>query len=308
MPDINAGNAGFAHQRTLRNSVTCSGIGLHSGRAVRMSIHPAAADSGIRFVRTDLDRDIAAIPAGWRQVCDLPLCTALGNAAGTRVATVEHVMAALAGCGIDNAEIAVDAPELPIMDGSAAPFLFLIECAGTIEQPALRRAIALHKPVVVEDSQRRAALHPADAFSVEIEVDYGISGAPPQRYGGRITAEGFRTDIARARTYGFLADAEALRAAGLAQGASLDNAVVMADGKVLNEGGLRYANELARHKALDVIGDLALAGAPLLARFEGRCSGHRLHHRLLAALFADATAWSWAPIREARELQASAAE
>jgi len=308
MPDINAGTAGFARQHTLRNSVTCSGIGLHSGRAVRMSIHPAAAGSGIRFVRTDLDPEIAVIPADWRQVCDLPLCTALSNAAGTQVATVEHVMAALAGCGVDNAEIAVDAPELPIMDGSAEPFLFLIECAGTVEQPAPRRAIALNKPVVVENCERRVALHPADAFSIEIEVDYGIVGLPHQRYSGRVTADGFRVDIARARTYGFLSDTEALRAAGLAQGASLDNAVVMADGKVLNEGGLRYANELARHKALDVIGDLALAGAPLLARFEGRGSGHRLHHRLLAALFADAEAWSWVPIREEPELQASAAE
>jgi UDP-3-O-[3-hydroxymyristoyl] N-acetylglucosamine deacetylase len=308
MPDIDAGTAGLARQHTLRNSVTCSGIGLHSGRAVRMSIHPAAAGSGIRFVRTDLDREIAVIPADWRQVCDLPLCTALGNAAGTQVATVEHVMAALAGCGVDNAEIAVDAPELPIMDGSAEPFLFLIECAGTVEQPTPRRAIALNKPVVVEDCERRVALLPADAFSIEIEIDYGIVGLPHQRYSGRVTADGFRVDIARARTYGFLSDAEALRAAGLAQGASLDNAVVVADGKVLNEGGLRYANELARHKALDVIGDLALAGAPLLARFEGRGSGHRLHHRLLAALFADAEAWRWVPMREEPELQASAAE
>jgi UDP-3-O-[3-hydroxymyristoyl] N-acetylglucosamine deacetylase len=308
MPDINAGFAGFARQRTLRNSVTCSGIGLHSGRAVRMSIHPAPAGSGIRFIRTDLGGDRATILADWRQVCDLPLCTALSNDAGTQVATVEHVMAALAGSGIDNAEIAVDAPELPIMDGSAAPFLFLIECAGTIEQPVPRRAIALRKPVVIEDSQRRVALHPADAFSVEIEVDYGTCGLSRQSYSGRITADGFRVEIARARTYGFLADAEALHAAGLAQGASLDNAVVVADGKVLNEGGLRYANELARHKALDVIGDLALAGAPLLARFEGRRSGHKLHHRLLAALFADSEAWAWAPIREERKLQVSAAE
>jgi len=308
MPDLIAGFAGLAHQHTLRNSVTCSGIGLHSGRAVRMSIRPAPAGSGIRFIRTDLSGDQAVIPADWRRVCDLPLCTALGNDAGAQVATVEHVMAALAGCGIDNAEIAVDAPELPIMDGSAAPFLFLIECAGTIEQPAPRRAIAVRKPVVIEDSQRRVALHPADEFSVEIEVDYGICSLSRQSYSGRVTADGFRAEIARARTYGFLADAEALRAAGLAQGVSLDNAVVVADGKILNEGGLRYANELARHKALDVIGDLALAGAPLLARFEGRRSGHKLHHRLLAALFADSEAWAWAPIREERELQVSAAE
>jgi UDP-3-O-[3-hydroxymyristoyl] N-acetylglucosamine deacetylase len=300
--------AGFLRQRTLRNSVTCSGIGLHSGRPVRMSIHAAPAGSGIRFLRTDLRGDEAIIPADWRQVCDQPLCTALSNVAGTRVATVEHVMAALAGCGVDNAEIAVDAPELPIMDGSAAPFLFLIECAGTIEQPAPRRAIAVRKTVVIEDDQRRVALHPAEEFSIEVEVDYDSESQIRQSYSGRITADGFRAEIARARTYGFLADAEALRAAGLAQGASLDNAVVMSEGKVLNEGGLRYPNELARHKALDAIGDLALAGAPLLARFEGRRSGHKLHHRLLAELFADSEAWGWTPIRENPPLQVSAAE
>jgi UDP-3-O-[3-hydroxymyristoyl] N-acetylglucosamine deacetylase len=311
MPDSIAGPtevAGFARQRTLRNSVSCSGIGLHSGRAVRMSIHAAPAGSGIRFLRTDLSADRAIIPADWRQVCDLPLCTALSNDAGTQVATVEHVMAALAGCGIDNAEIAIDAPELPIMDGSAAPFLFLIECAGMVEQPAPRRAIALLKSVVVEDSQRRVALHPATEFSVEIEVDYGTCELTRQSYSARVTADAFRAEIARARTYGFLADAEALRAAGLAQGASLDNAVVVSEGKVLNQGGLRYPNELARHKALDVIGDLALAGGPLLARFEGRRSGHKLHHRLLAALFADSEAWAWAPIREDLPIQVSAAE
>jgi UDP-3-O-[3-hydroxymyristoyl] N-acetylglucosamine deacetylase len=300
--------AGFACQRTLRNSVTCSGIGLHSGRSVRMSIHAAPAGSGIRFIRTDLSGDKAIIPADWRQVCDLPLCTALSNDAGTQVATVEHVMAALAGCRIDNAEVAVDAPELPIMDGSAAPFLFLIECAGTVKQPAPRRAVAVRKPVVINDAERHVALHPAEEFSLDVEVDYDSCNLTRQSYSGRVTADGFRAEIARARTYGFLADAEALRAAGLAQGASLDNAVVMSDGKVLNEGGLRYPNELARHKALDVIGDLALAGAPLLARFEGRRSGHKLHHRLLAELFADSEAWAWAPIREERPLQVSAAE
>ncbi|WP_151115587.1 UDP-3-O-acyl-N-acetylglucosamine deacetylase [Hypericibacter adhaerens] len=308
MPDISTGFAGIGHQRTLCNSVSCSGIGLHSGRPVRMTIHPAPAGSGIRFRRTDLSGDKAIIAADWRQVCDLPLCTALSNEAGTRVATVEHVLAALSACGVDNAEIAVDAPELPIMDGSAAPFLFLIECAGTVPQPSPRRAIAVRKTVMIEDAERRVALHPADAFTVAIEVDYGPGNLSPQSYCGRVTADGFRAEIARARTYGFLADAEALRAAGLARGASLDNAVVVSDGKVLNEGGLRYANELARHKALDVIGDMALAGAPLKARFEGRRSGHRLHHRLLAALFADSEAWDWAPILEEQPSRATAAE
>ncbi|MFZ5790711.1 MAG: UDP-3-O-acyl-N-acetylglucosamine deacetylase [Pseudomonadota bacterium] len=310
MPDSTAGLAdttAVARQRTLRNTVTCSGIGLHSGRPVRMAIHPAPAGSGIRFRRTDLTGAAATIPADWRHVCDLPLCTALANDAGSQVATVEHVMAALVGCGIDNAEIAVDAPELPIMDGSAAPFLFLIECAGTVLQPAPRRAIAVRKPVVVGDDARRAALLPDDGFTISVEVDYGACALSRQSYHGRITPDSFRAELARARTYGFLADAEALKAAGLAQGASLDNAVVVDGGKVLNEGGLRYANELARHKALDVIGDLALAGAPLLARFEGLRSGHKLHHRLLVHLFADAEAWSWVTLPEEAEEPAARA-
>lgn len=295
MPDDNAlnGAAVAVRQKTLRNSVHCSGIGLHSGATVAMSIHPAPENNGIRFHRTDLAGKDATVVACWRNVVDAQLCTVLRNEAGVMVATVEHAMAALYGCGIDNAEIEVSAGELPIMDGSAWPFVFLVECAGIREQAAPRRAIAVTKRVEVGDADRWAALSPGEGFSMSVAVDYGDCAMARQSYQGRIGEENFKSELARARTYGFLTDAEQLRAAGLARGASLDNAIVVEGERVLNHGGLRYANELARHKALDAIGDLYLAGAPIVGAFEGRRSGHKLYHRLLAALFADERAWRW---------------
>lgn len=296
MPDANAIDGAAtpaARQKTLRNSVHCSGIGLHSGATVGMTIHPAAENSGIRFHRTDLRGDAATVKACWRNVVEAQLCTTLANPAGTEVATVEHVMAALYGCGVDNAEIEVSGSELPIMDGSAWPFVFLIECAGIAEQTAARRAIAVRKPVEVGDAGRSAALVPAGDFSVAVSIDYEDCAIACQSYSGRIGEDNFKSELARARTYGFRTDAERLRAAGFARGASLDNAVVVEGERVLNRDGLRYSNEMARHKALDAIGDLYLAGAPLIGAFAGRRSGHKLYHRLLAELFADESAWSY---------------
>jgi UDP-3-O-[3-hydroxymyristoyl] N-acetylglucosamine deacetylase len=296
MPDANAidGAATPAvRQKTLRNSVHCSGIGLHCGTTVGMTIHPAAENTGIRFHRTDLRGAAAVVTASWRNVVEAQLCTTLANTAGTEIATVEHVMAALYGCGVDNAEIEVSGGELPIMDGSAWPFVFLIECAGIAEQSAARRAIAVKKPVAVGDAERSATLAPAGDFSVAVSIDYGDCAMACQTYSGRIGEDNFKSELARARTYGFLNDAERLRAAGFARGASLDNAVVVEGERVLNRDGLRYTNEMARHKALDAIGDLYLAGAPLIGAFAGRRSGHKLYHRLLAELFADETAWSY---------------
>jgi UDP-3-O-[3-hydroxymyristoyl] N-acetylglucosamine deacetylase len=296
MPDANAIDGAamsVPRQKTLRNSVHCSGIGLHCGTSVGMTIHAAAEDSGIRFHRTDLRGAAATIAASWRNVVEAQLCTTLANAAGTEIATIEHVMAALYGCGIDNADIEVSGGELPIMDGSAWPFVFLIECAGVAEQAAARRAIAVKKPIAVGDAERSAALVPAEDFSVAVSIDYGDCAMACQTYRGRIGEDSFKSELARARTYGFLTEAEGLRAAGFARGASLDNAVVVEGERVLNSDGLRYANEMARHKALDAIGDLYLAGAPLIGGFEGRRSGHKLYHRLLAELFADETAWAY---------------
>lgn len=311
MPDANAIEGAVisvARQKTLRNAVHCSGIGLHSGSTVGMTIHPAPENNGVRFHRADLRGSAATVEASWRNVVEAQLCTTLANEGGTRVATVEHVMAALFGCGVDNADIELTAGELPIMDGSAWPFVFLVECAGVSEQSAPRRAIALRKPVAVGDADRSAALRPAEAFSVEVSIEYEDCAMAKQSYRGRIGEDNFKEELARARTYGFLTEAERLRAAGFARGASLDNAVVLEGERVLNREGLRYPNEMARHKALDAIGDLYLAGAPLIGAFEGRRSGHKLYHRLLAELFADESAWSYTAYPRATAAVLPAAE
>lgn len=256
-----------------------------------MKLCPAAADSGVVFRRTD--RGGAEIAASWRNVADVPMCTALQNADGVRVSTVEHLLAALAGCGIDNVVVEIDGPELPVLDGSAAPFVFLIDCAGTLLQARPRRAIRVLEPIEVADDERTARLLPGDCFSVTVEIDYPFPPIRRQRFTASV--ERFRTEIARARTYGFLDQVESLHAAGLARGASLRNAVVVNGEQVMNEEGLRYSDEFVRHKALDAIGDLFLAGAPLIGRFEGIRSGHRMNHRLLAALFARPEAWQLEP-------------
>jgi UDP-3-O-[3-hydroxymyristoyl] N-acetylglucosamine deacetylase len=278
-------------QRTLKTVTRCSGVALHSGDAVEIALHPAAVDTGIVFRRVDLGG--TEIAASWRHVADAPMCTAVTDAAGNRVCTIEHLLAAFAGCGIDNAVVEIDGPELPVMDGSAGPFVFLIDCAGTVQQDAPRRAIRVLRPVEVADAERVTRLLPADGFSVTVEIDYPTPPILRQRF--TVTLDRFRDEVARARTYGFLHEVESLHAAGLARGASLLNAVVVSGETVVNEDGLRYSNEFVRHKALDAFGDLYLAGAPIIGRFEGIRSGHRMNHRLLAALFATPDAWCWEP-------------
>ena len=278
-------------QRTLKNAIRCSGISLHSGSKVSMTMRPAEANTGIVFHRTDIVNGNRTIAASWRNIVESTMCTALGNADGVTIATVEHLMAALAGCGIDNLLVEVDGGELPIMDGSASPFVFLAECAGIVEQDAPRTAIHVLKPVTVGDRNRSAALIPGPDFSVRFEIEYDNPAISRQECVVRLANGTFKSEISRARTYGFLVEVDSLRAAGLAQGASLDNAVVIDGNGVLNEGGLRYRDEFVRHKVLDSIGDLYLAGAPLIGQFHGRCSGHKLNHQLLRALFADPSAW-----------------
>jgi UDP-3-O-[3-hydroxymyristoyl] N-acetylglucosamine deacetylase len=260
-----------------------------------MTLHPAPAGTGIVFRRADLGG--TEILASWRNVVDAPMCTALVDGCGTRVATVEHLLAAFAGCSVDNAIVEIDGPELPIMDGSAGPFVFLIDCTGTVAQDAPRRAIRILRPVEVADSGRATRLLPGEGFSVTVEIDYPTPPILSQRY--TVPLDRFRAEIARARTYGFLHEVESLHAAGLARGASLLNAVVVSGEAVVNEEGLRYSDEFVRHKALDAIGDLYLAGAPIIGRFEGIRSGHRMNHRLLAALFAAPDAWCREPAESA---------
>ena len=251
-------------QHTLKNPIGCTGIGLHSGAKVNMTLRPAAANTGIVFRRIDLSD--AAIPARWDAVTDTTLCTTVGNDDGVKVATIEHLMAALAGCGIDNVIVELDGPEVPIMDGSSAPFVFLIDCAGRCEQNARRRSIRVLKTVEVVEQDRVAVLHPSEGFSVAFEIDFDSAAISATSGFFDLHNGGFRRDICRARTFGFERDVDRLIELGFARGGSLDNAVVVGrDDEILNEGGLRYGDEFVRHKVLDTVGDLYLAGAPLLA-------------------------------------------
>jgi len=238
------------------------------------------------------------IPARFDFVTDTRLCTTVAapSAPEVRIGTIEHIMAALAGAAIDDAIIEVDGPEIPILDGSAAPFLFLIDCAGIATSAAPRQMIEVLRPVRVEDAQGAfAELHPnaEAAFDAALEIDYPNTAIGYQSLNFRLTPEAFRANVADSRTFGLAADVARLHEAGLALGGSLDNAVVVDGMTILNPGGLRHADEFIRHKMLDVVGDLALAGAPLRARFTGSRSGHALNNQLLRALFADAAAWRW---------------
>src|SRR4029077_7601990 len=235
-----------------------------------------------------------------------PLCTTLTNGEGISVATVEHLLAAFSGAEIDNAVVELAGPELPVMDGSSEPFLFLIERAGIVEQDAPRRAIKVLKPVRVADEDCAVALEPDVGFSVSFEIDFSDQLVRRQDITISIDAETFKADVARARTFGFLEEVERLRAAGLARGGPLDNAVVVGDGKVLNVGGLRYADEFVRHKVLDAVGDLYLAGGPIVGHFHGVRSGHAHTRQLLAALVADRDAWCATTLADTAELPAIA--
>ena len=281
-------------QRTLKAPISCVGVGLHSGRRVSLTLRPAEPGHGIVFRRTDLGRDI---PARFDRVVDTRLATVLGHPtwASARVSTVEHLMAALSALGVDNVLVELDGPEVPALDGSAAPFVFLIECAGLVEQAAERSVIEIRRPVRVTDGRSFAELRPAlpgqRGLDMALSIDFAAAAIGRQALSLRLNADSFRAELARARTFTLLQEVEQLRAAGLAQGGSLDNAIVVDGARVLNPGGLHMRDEFARHKLLDAVGDLALAGAALSGRFIAHCSGHGLNHRLLRALFAEADAW-----------------
>jgi UDP-3-O-[3-hydroxymyristoyl] N-acetylglucosamine deacetylase len=284
------GEMATASQQTLKTAIGCRGIGLHSGQRVAMTLHPAPPDTGIVCRRTDSATEIRA---SWVNTIDSPFCTVLSNGEGVSIGTVEHLMAALAGAEIDNAIVELDGPEVPIMDGSSAPFLFLIECAGIVEQDAPRRAIKVLKPVSIIEDGATAALLPDQSFSMSFEIAFDNPLIRRQDISLVFAADTFKTELSRARTFGLLDEVDRLRAAGFARGGSLDNAVVVGRDHVLNIGGLRYADEFVRHKLLDAIGDLYLAGGPLVGCFRGVRSGHAHTRRLLAALFADGDAWCY---------------
>lgn len=287
-------------QRTVKSSIDCVGIGLHSGARATLTLRPAPVDHGIVFFRTDLAEADRAIPATFDRVVDTRLCTVLGNDRGATVGTVEHLMAALAGSGITNVAVDIDGPEVPIMDGSSAEFLFLIDCAGTADQDAPMRAIEILKPVTVETDSGSARLEPADGIEIAFSIDFDASVIGRQEGSLTLLNGAFRSTVSRARTFGFLHEVEKLRSIGLARGGSLENAIVVDRDRdiVLNPEGLRYDDEFVRHKVLDAVGDLALAGAPIVGRYVGRRAGHAITNELLRALFAQPDAWRYTTIRE----------
>jgi UDP-3-O-[3-hydroxymyristoyl] N-acetylglucosamine deacetylase len=286
-------------QRTLKSAICCVGIGLHSGQRVQLQLLPAPVGTGILFRRTDLGVDI---PARFDHVIETRLCTVLGlpDLPQARVGTVEHLMAALAGAGVTNAIVEVDGPEVPIHDGSAASALFLIDCAGTVQQTEFAPAIEVLRPVRVENGEAFAELRPFPfAFDMAMSIAFEAAAIGRQALTLRLTPESFRADLARARTFTLASEVDQMRAAGLALGGSLENAVVVDGARVLNPAGLRMSDEFVRHKLLDAVGDLALAGAPLRARFVGHRTGHTLNNRLLRALFADDANWRIQPAADA---------
>jgi UDP-3-O-[3-hydroxymyristoyl] N-acetylglucosamine deacetylase len=283
-------------QRTLRSPIRCRGVGLHSGQPVSMLMRPAGPDQGITFVRTDV-RGRPTIPARWDRVADTRLCTVVANDDGISVSTIEHLMAAFAGVGVDNVIVEVDGPELPIMDGSAEPFVFLLHCVGLVAQASPRRALKIIAPVSVDGNGWSVSMSPGAGFSLDVEIDFPSAVIANQSIDLGFGEGTFERELARARTFGFLEEVERLRAAGLARGGSLDNVVVVTGDGVMNEDGLRFGDEFVRHKALDAVGDLYLVGAPIIGHFQGLCSGHAANNRLLRALFADSAAWEWETLR-----------
>ena len=280
------------NQRTLATKVSGSGIGLHSGEKVKFSIAPGEENSGIKFIRTDVvginnggfNNEIAA---NYLNVCSTTLGTAISNDDGTMVSTIEHLMSAFWGCGVDNAVIEIAGPEVPIMDGSAEPFVFLIECAGIAEQSSSRKFIKVLKEVGVKEDNKIASIAPADGFSVNLEIDFDSEAISKQKHVFSSADFSFKTDLCPARTFGFEHEVSKLRSMGLARGGSLENAIVVSGDKVLNKGGLRYKNEFVRHKILDCIGDVYLAGGHFKGAFSGYRSGHDINNKLLRKFFAD---------------------
>ena len=283
------------HEHTLAGPAICAGVGVHTGARVRLSIRPAPAGAGVVFVRTDVkDRD-NRIPVSAEAVVSARLGTVIGNAKGVTVSTIEHLMAALSALGVDNAVIELDGPEVPIMDGSALPFVALLDRAGFRRQEASQRVIEILKPVYVEDGDKSAALYPCDRFEMFFEIEFPTAVIGRQAVDVVVTEESFREELASARTFGFLEEVEALRAAGLGRGASLENVLVIDGDALINPEGLRFPDEFVRHKAMDAVGDLYVLGAPLLGRFEGHKAGHALNNKLCRALMARPEAWRFVP-------------
>ncbi|WP_119717313.1 UDP-3-O-acyl-N-acetylglucosamine deacetylase [Cognatilysobacter tabacisoli] len=278
-------------QRTLKNVIRATGVGLHSGEKVFLTLRPAPVDAGIVFRRVDLD-PVVEIPANAELVTETILCTGL-SCGPAKVQTVEHLLSALAGLGIDNCLIELSAAEVPIMDGSAGPFVFLLQSAGIAEQDAPKRFIRIRRPIEVRDGDKVARFEPYEGFRLGFTVQFDHPAIPSTQSRAEVefSTEAYVKEVSRARTFGFMRDLEYMRERNLGLGGSMDNAIVLDEFRVLNEDGLRYADEFVRHKILDAVGDLYLAGRPILGAYEGYKSGHALNNKLVRAVLAERSAW-----------------
>ena len=292
-----------ARQTTLGSEISLTGTGVHSGAPVSVTLCPADGDTGIRFLLSNGNGHETEIAADQRSVTGVTLCTVIGDGNGSSISTVEHLMAALRGLGVDNALIEIDSSEVPIMDGSASRFVEAIDEVGLAELEAPRRYLKVLKKIVVEDTGAYGEISPHNSFHLDIAIDFDTPLIGNQRIEIDLNPGSFRREIARARTFGFMKDVERLWAAGLALGASLDNTVAIGDDRIINREGLRFSDEFVRHKALDAVGDLALAGAPILGTFRSHRGGHRLNALVLKALFADAEAWTMVEAPRYREIR-----
>jgi UDP-3-O-[3-hydroxymyristoyl] N-acetylglucosamine deacetylase len=273
------------NQRTISEPIGCQGIGLHSGESIQMTLRPAPADHGITFVRTDLEHPVS-IPALAKSVVDTALATTLGKE-GVRVGTVEHLLAALSGMGIDNVRVEVNGPEVPIMDGSAGPFTYLIKTVGVRILNEPKKFLVIRKPVTVSDGDKEAKLLPSSRFTLHCTVDFRHPLISDQSFQMEFSDRNFSREICRARTFGFLKDVEMLKKVGLAKGGSLENAIVVDEYSILNPDGLRFPDEFVRHKVLDALGDMALFGCPVIGALKIHKGGHALHHQLVEKVLSD---------------------
>ncbi len=278
-------------QKTINSKVSCNGIGIHSGLPSSISLIPAPHDTGIVFKRTDVEESKSLVKANYKNVVETNLGTTIANEFGTKVLTVEHLMAAIWGCKIDNLIIEINGPEIPIMDGSSEPFVFLIECAGVNIQEQKRQMIEIISPFRVEDGDKFIELTPAQDFSLDLNIDFGHPKIGQQKFHYNSIHTSFKNDIARARTFGFKHEIEHLRKMGLAKGGSLDNAILVDENGVVNQEGLRYPDEFVRHKVLDFVGDIYLAGFFIIGHFNGHKTGHSINNKMLRQLFENKSVW-----------------
>jgi UDP-3-O-[3-hydroxymyristoyl] N-acetylglucosamine deacetylase len=289
-------------QRTLKQPITYVGIGLHTGKKASMIVRPAVDNQGIHFQRKDAPAGSGLVSARWYNIAETRMSTVLGNEHGVTISTVEHLLAALRGCGVDNAIIDIDGPEVPIMDGSAGPFVSLIERTGTVPQDSSRHAIWIHQPIEVRSKDKYAIMMPSDVQRITVSIDFNNPLVGSQTLSVELINEAFVKSVARARTFGFASELSALQKAGLIQGGSLNNAILVDGERIVNEEGLRFKDEFVRHKILDCYGDLSLAGVPILGHYYAHKPGHELNALFLQKLFDSYSAWSYISVDDYQQL------